>query len=266
MKKLLVSTAMGLSCCAAWAQTANSGAMADSTSNTQSSALAVGGGLSSATNASTNRNSNSARGGNSSANGGNSNVTVNLGSAAGDPSGSGAQPNSAAQLDPNGTTTHIKESIQTVGNPGAVSYGVSFSQYNCANTASVGAGFLGGVFQFGGGVESNPCNARANASALFTLAQGLATSNADMSAKLYRAAVLLIGHSTKATEDALAEAGVSDFMPQTAAAAPVAPPQAPQPEPVQVMPVPADESRATILQYPVAQIPGKPLVALVPVK
>jgi len=249
MKKILMATALAMVAGATFGQTANSGAGATSNSGAVGTATAVGGGMSSSSMSSTiGGSAASARGGaggNSTAAGGTSAVTVNFtsGSGASDPSsGTGAGQTAAAQI-PGDPTTHIKESIQTVGNPGAVSYGVSFSQYNCANTASVGAGFLGGVFQFGGGVESNPCNARANASALFTLAQGMASSNAEMSARLYRAAVLLIGHSTKATEDALAEAGVSDFLPST--------PPAPAPQPADVGAVPG------VKAYAVAQTPGK---------
>jgi hypothetical protein len=99
-----------------------------------------------------------------------------------------------------------------VGNPGAVSYGVSFSQFNCANTAAVGAGWLGGVFQLGGGVESSPCNDRANASALFQIAGALAPSNATLSSQLYHAAILLIGNSTSETKRALQQAGVADWV------------------------------------------------------
>jgi hypothetical protein len=143
-----------------------------------------------------------------------SNVTVNLG----DPSGStsGSDPNARtaanAQQVPADPTTRIKEDIKTVGNPGAVSYGVSFSQFNCANTAAAGVGWLGGVFQLGGGLESSPCNDRANASALFQIAGALAPSNAMLSSKLYHAAILLIGNSTKETRKALEQAGVADWV------------------------------------------------------
>jgi len=213
MKNILLCVALGAACGSALAQTTTS-----SSSGATSGSMAIGGGaasLSSTIGGSRSISQGGTGGAGGSAAGGaaSSNVTVNLGTT--DPSGSsgGADPVSAAQQTSGSgsTTTHIKESVQTVGNPGAVSYGVSFSQFNCANTASLGAGFLGGVFQFGGGVESQPCNDRANASALFQIAGALQTSNAALAAQLYRASILLIGNSTKETQAALKQAGVADW-------------------------------------------------------
>ena len=108
-------------------------------------------------------------------------------------------------------TQHVESKVKTVGTPGSMSLGISFSQYNCANSAGGGVGFMGGVIQIGGGMESDPCNARANASAFFQIAQTLATSNPALAAQLYHAAILLIGNSTKSTTDALKTAGVADW-------------------------------------------------------
>jgi hypothetical protein len=208
MKNILLYSALCVACGGVHAQTASSVQTSSTSSAAQSGAMAIGGGLAT-----------SASAGGAGGNGGNgiggaasSNVTVNMGSS--DPSGT-AQPVSNAQQTSGASdpTTRIKEDIKTVGNPGAVSYGVSFSQFNCANTAAVGAGWLGGVFQLGGGLESSPCNDRANASALFQIAGALAPSNATLSSQLYHAAILLIGNSTRETKQALAQAGVADWQP-----------------------------------------------------
>src|SRR5215469_6690962 len=203
MKKTILMTTLALAAVTAFGQTATSGSDSNSTSGSTSGALAVGGGLGTSTLNSTigNRNSNTARGGAGGNGSATNSVTVNLGSA-GDPSsgtGSGAQPVANAQ-DPVGSSSNpYHENIKTVGNPGAMSFGVSFSQYNCANTAGAGVGFMGGVVQLGGGLESAPCNARANASAFFQIAQTLAQSNPALSSQLFHAAILLIGNSTKDT-------------------------------------------------------------------
>jgi len=249
MKKTIVLTTLALATMTAFGQTADSGSSSNSTSGSTSGALAVGGGLSNATlnstiggnrnaNANRNTNTNTARGGNGGNAANTSNVTVNLGSAAGDPSGTGAnaQPVANAQ-DPLGSAGNpqtIHENIKSVGNPGAMSFGVSFSQYNCANTAGAGVGFMGGVVQLGGGLESAPCNARANASAFFQIAQTLAQSNPQLSAQLFHAAILLIGNSTKDTQSALAAAGVSDW------AAVTGPATYPKADPTPIVPPPAD--------------------------
>ena len=181
MKSVLLFTALALACCNAYAQSAQA------LSTSQSSSAAMSG--------------SNAAGGNA-----NSNVAVYLG----DPSGA---PDAQANAQRGGSPTqHVKQDVKTVGNPGSVSYGVSFSQFNCANTAAAGVGWLGGVIQLGGGLESAPCNDRANASALFQIAGVLAPSNATLSSQLYHAAILLIGNSTKETRDALARAGVSDWV------------------------------------------------------
>jgi hypothetical protein len=129
-----------------------------------------------------------------------------------------------------------------------MSLGISFSQYNCANSAGGGVGFMGGVIQIGGGMESDPCNARANASAFYQIAQTLATTNPALSAQLFHAAILLIGNSTKSTVAALETAGVTDWVktdgstpltivppgapatPSTAPTAPLMPPNKPPAE------------------------------------
>ena len=133
-------------------------------------------------------------------------VILNMGS-------SGTQGTAAAQQGGDAPTQHVESNskVKTVGTPGSMSLGISFSQYNCANSAGGGVGFMGGVVQIGGGVESDPCNARANASAFFQIAQTLATSNPTLSAQLYHAAILLIGNSTKSTKEALQTAGVADW-------------------------------------------------------
>lgn len=208
MKNILLYSALCVACGGVHAQSASSVQTATTSSAAQSGAMAVGGGLAT----SVSGGGAGGAGGNGAGGAASSNVTVNLGST--DPSsGSNAQPVSNAQQTAAGDpTTRIKEDIKTVGNPGAVSYGVSFSQFNCANTAAVGAGWLGGVFQLGGGLESSPCNDRANASALFQIAGALAPSNGQLSSQLYHAAILLIGNSTKETKAALAQAGVADWV------------------------------------------------------
>jgi len=103
-----------------------------------------------------------------------------------------------------------KSEIKTVGNPGAMSLATAFSQFNCANSAGVGAGWLGGVFNLGGPIESGPCNARANASALVGIA-GMLDAKDPMRAKLVEAAVRLVGDSTGATAAALKDSQVSWF-------------------------------------------------------
>lgn len=249
MKQLLIATALALAAAHSFAQTANTSTSSETSSGAQAGSMAIGGGAVNATiGGSTNRNT--ARGGAGGNGVASSNVTVNLGSTSGDPSSSDPTSRSATPVanaqqgtsQPSGT---FKESIQTVGSPGSMSYGVSFSQYNCANTAGVGAGFMGGAFQIGVGKESNPCNARANAAALFSIAQTLATSNQQLSAQLYHAAILLIGNSTSETREALAAAGVSDWAPVPTAAV------TPAPAPAIVPPAPpADESKAIPVPHP----------------
>jgi hypothetical protein len=178
MKKILVTSALALACVSAFAQSA-------AISGSNSSAGSVSG---------------------ATASGGTNQVGVNT--------QQGQQQQEQQQV---GQTVNFNSTgsnqMKTVGNPGAVSYGVSFSQYNCANTAAIGGGWLGGVLQLGGPLESGPCNARANASALFQLSQALATSNPAKSAQLFNAAVLLLGNSTTATQQALQTAGVKDWNP-----------------------------------------------------
>jgi hypothetical protein len=165
----------------------------------------------------------------------------------GDPSGTSAQPVANAQQVPNQQPSGtLKERIETVGNPGSSSYGISFSQYNCASTAGAGVGFMGGAFQFGVGKESDPCNARANAAALFSIAQTLAPTNAPLSAQLYHAAILLIGNSTKDTKEALTAAGVTDWAPGSSAT------------PAIIPPAPTPEGNAKIVTPPVATLPMSP--------
>ena len=127
---------------------------------------------------------------------------------------------------PTDTTTHIDQHIKNVGTPGSMSLGISFSQYNCANSAGGGVGFMGGVIQIGGGMESDPCNARANASAFFQIAQIVAPLDPVLAKQLYHAAILLVGNSTKSTKEALQVAGVADWT-QTPT-----PTQAPVPAPI----------------------------------
>jgi hypothetical protein len=137
------------------------------------------------------------------------------------------QPVANAQQGSGGeTTTNVNSKVKSVGTPGSMSLGISFSQYNCANSAGGGVGFMGGVIQIGGGMESDPCNARANASAFYQIAQTLATSNPTLSAQLYHAAILLIGNSTKSTKEALSVAGVADWT-EVPAGQPVTPVPAP---------------------------------------
>jgi hypothetical protein len=241
-------------------------------SGAQSGSTAIGGGQGTASVSSTIGGSRSTSGGGAGGSGGNgaggsaySGVTVNVG----DPSGSGTgatDPNASrsanAQSVPSASTSSqdIHERVTTVGNPGSSSYGVSFSQYNCASTAGAGVGFMGGAFQFGVGKESDPCNARANAAALFSIAQTLATTNPSLSAQLFRAAILLVGNSTGATKDALATAGVSDFATSatttpTPAIVPPVPPAAPAMQP--------DEGKATPVPEP--KVAAQPLAPSAPV-
>lgn len=247
MKQILIATALALAAAHSFAQTANTSTSSETSSGAQAGSMAIGGGAVNAT-IGGNTNRNTARGGAGGNGSASSNVTVNLGSTSGDPSSASDPTRSATAAaqqvaqQPKGT---YKESIETVGNPGSMSYGVSFSQYNCANTAGVGAGFMGGAFQIGVGKESNPCNARANAAALFSIAQTLATSNQQLSAQLYHAAILLIGNSTSETREALAAAGVSDWAPVPTAAV------TPAPAPAIVPPAPpADESKAIPVPHP----------------
>lgn len=255
MKNLILLTTLAMAATSAFAQTAGTNnALVQNSSTTsssaQSGAMAIGGGSvsSSINNRTTSRGGAGGAGGNAA--GGSSAVTVNVGSSgASDPSGSsgtGANPTGVANAqDPSGTSQPkgtYKESIETVGSPGSMSYGVSFSQFNCANTAGVGAGFMGGAFQIGIGKESNPCNDRANASALYQIATTLAPTNAPLSAQLYHAAILLIGNSTSDTQAALSAAGVSDWA--------KADPSTPQPAIVPPAPPPADEGKATPVPTP----------------
>lgn len=259
MKQLLVTSMMALAISSAYAQTSDSTSTSGSTSGANAGSMAIGGGAVSAT-IGGNTNRNTARGGaggNGTGGAASSNVTVNLGSTSGDdPTSRAATPVANAQQagtsQPSGT---YKERIETVGSPGSMSYGVSFSQYNCANTAGVGAGFMGGAFQIGVGKESDPCNARANAAALFSIAQTLATANAQLSAQLYHAAILLIGNSTKETQAALSAAGVSDWaVASNVTPTPTIVPPAPTPTPP-----PADESKAVPSAVPAPAVAEQPL-------
>jgi hypothetical protein len=255
MKHILVVTALGLVFAQAHAQSSQT------TSTTQSNSMGIGGGASS----SVSQGGAGGSGGNGSGGAATSAVTVNLGAStgSGDPSSDPNASRSAnAQQTPTSSTTDLHERVTTVGNPGSSSYGVSFSQYNCASTAGAGVGFMGGAFQFGVGKESDPCNARANAAALFSIAQTLATSNPSLSAQLFRAAILLVGNSTGATKEALATAGVTDFAtnatttPTPAIVPPVTPP-------------PADESKALPVspaaQVAAAAVPAPAIVVPAPV-
>jgi hypothetical protein len=253
MKKLFLLTTLALATATAFAQTADVDQSSRTSSAATSGATAIGGGA-----ASINSNIGGSRsfsgggaggaGGNGSGGAATSAVTVNLGSTSGDPSGgTSAQPVANAQQVPNSQPTGtLKERIETVGNAGSSSFGVSFSQYNCASTAGAGVGFMGGAFQFGVGKESDPCNARANAAALFSIAQTLAPTNAPLSAQLYHAAILLIGNSTKDTKEALTAAGVTDWAPGSSTT------------PAIVPPTPTPEGNAKIVTPPVATLPVSP--------
>jgi hypothetical protein len=257
MKKIFLLTTLALAANIAFAQSANVPPLLGTSSAANSSASAIGGGQGTASINSNIGGSRSVSGGGAGGSGGNgsggaanSAVTVNLGSTATDPSSdpNARQAANAQQVpnqQPSGT---LKERIESVGNPGSSSYGVSFSQYNCASTAGAGVGFMGGAFQFGVGKESDPCNARANAAALFSIAQTLATTNSQLSAQLYHAAILLIGNSTKDTKEALTAAGVTDWAPGAATTPAIVPPT-PTPEP---------EGKARIVTPPVAVLPVSP--------
>lgn len=177
MKTLIVMTALFLACGSAFAQEADA-----------------------------NAGSQSASGSTSVLNGGNLNSTNAQG-----------QKQQQGQTNQNGQevmlnqTSNANDQLKTVGSPGAVSYGVAFSQFNCANTAAIGGGWLGGVFQLGGPLESGPCNARANAAALFQLSQSLESTDPVRSSQLFNAAILLLGNSTSATQEALQTAGVKEW-------------------------------------------------------
>lgn len=200
-----------------------------STSGAQSGAMAIGGGLGTSTlnstiGGSTTRNSNrinasGGNGGNGQGGSGTSNVTVNLGTSATDPSGTGANGTAAARDQTTAAATDpvnrsdIHETIKTTGNPGSMSFATSFSQFNCANSGGIGAGWLGGVFNIGGPLESGPCNARANANALAVLAQAVPADN-PLRGQLVEAAIRLIANSTSATMDALKDSNVAFFTPK----------------------------------------------------
>ena len=62
---------------------------------------------------------------------------------------------------------------------------------------------MGGVIGIGGGMESDPCNARANASAFFRIAQIVAPLDPVLAKQLYHAAILLVGNSTKNLQEYL---------------------------------------------------------------
>jgi hypothetical protein len=256
MKNFAVLTTLALAASAAFGQSADVTQSSQTTSSAQTSSMAIGGGqATSQINSSIGGSRASARGGaggNAAGGASNSNVTVNLGSTDPGGSGSNATPNANSQNVPNGSGGGtIHESVKTVGNPGAMSFGVSFSQYNCANTAGVGVGFLGGAVSIGAGMESAPCNARANASALFSIAQAVATTNPQLSSQLFHAAILLIGNSTGSTKEALQSAGVADW----AAVTNTMPINPPVP-----VPAPADESKAT--PVPTPQVAATPLQSL----
>jgi hypothetical protein len=207
MKQIFAVTLLSLAASGAFAQTANSGA--NSGSNSSSGSIA-GANVSDIGNSSARANSSSGALSGSLSSARTGDQTVNS-------RNQQAQQQQQGQV--NGQSVEFtsinngSDSVKTVGNPGAVSYGVSFSQYNCANTAAIGGGWLGGVLQLGGPLESGPCNARANASALFQMAQSLAATDPKRSAQLYNAAILLIGNSTAATQQALQTAGVSEWKP-----------------------------------------------------
>jgi hypothetical protein len=207
MKHIFAATVLSLAAAGAFAQTANSGANSGSNSNSNSTAGAI---VSDIGSSRANSNSGALSGSNSSATTGNQ--TVNSRNQQGQQQQQGQINGQNVEFT---SINNGSDQVKTVGNPGAVSYGVSFSQYNCANTAAIGGGWLGGVLQLGGPLESGPCNARANASALFQMAQALAATDPQRSARLYDAAILLIGNSTAATQQALQTAGVKEWHQQS---------------------------------------------------
>jgi hypothetical protein len=223
MRKVLFGTVLALAASATFAQSS-----ANTNSSAQTSSMGIGGGAAQAGLSSDIRSiAGGGAGGTAQANGGDPTAAVilNMGS-------DGTQGAANAQQGSGGgtTTTNVNSKVKTVGTPGSMSLGISFSQYNCANSAGGGVGFMGGVVQIGGGMESDPCNARANASAFYQIAQTLATSNPDLAKQLYHAAILLIGNSTKSTKEALQMAGVPDWAVGTGNSAPAAPPtEAPAP-------------------------------------
>jgi hypothetical protein len=217
MRKVLIGTVLAVAAGAAFAQSS-----ANTNSSAQTSSMGIGGGAAQAGLSSDIRSvAGGGAGGTAQANGGDPTAAVilNMGT-------SGTQGTAAAQQGSGGgeTTTNVNSKVKSVGTPGSMSLGISFSQYNCANSAGGGVGFMGGVVQIGGGMESDPCNARANASAFYQIAQTLATSNPDLAKQLYHAAILLIGNSTKSTKEALQTAGVPDWAVGTGSSAPAAPP------------------------------------------
>lgn len=240
VKNYLTVTIFSLAASSAFAQTTDgtTGGTTQTTQTTtqtnsaaQSGAMAIGGGLGTSTlnstiGGSTTRNSNrinasGGNGGNAAGGAGTSNVTVNLGTSATDPSGTSGSANtgaaakdqSVAAADPNYSRTDIHETLKTTGNPGSMSFATSFSQFNCANSGGIGAGWLGGVFNIGGPLESGPCNARANANALAVLAQAVPADN-PLRGQLVEAAIRLIANSTSATMDALKDSNVAFFTPK----------------------------------------------------
>jgi hypothetical protein len=209
MKHIFAATVLSLAAAGAFAQTANSGA--NSGSNSSSGSVA-GANVSDIGNSAARSNSNSAALSGSTSIASTGNQTVNSRNQQGQQQQQGQINGQSVDFT---SINNGADSVRTVGNPGAVSYGMSFSQYNCANTAAIGGGWLGGVLQLGGPLESGPCNARANASALFQMAQTLAATDPQRSARLYDAAILLIGNSTPATQQALQTAGVREWHQQS---------------------------------------------------
>jgi hypothetical protein len=200
MKQIIVATLLSLAAASAFAQSATAGANSGSNSGALSSAS-----VSDIGNSRANSNSGALSGSTATARTGDQSVNSSNG-----------QQQQQGQISGQSVTFNStsSDSVKTTGAPGAVSYGVSFSQFNCANTAAIGGGWLGGVLQLGGPLESGPCNARANAAALFQMAQTLVTTDPQRAAQLYKAAILLIGNSTTATQQALQTAGVKEWNPE----------------------------------------------------
>ncbi len=207
------------------ASNSNSTSGSNSTSNINARNTNMGNGASTSTSSSGSRSGSYASSGGAA----NSQVVVNFSgtdpaSGSSGNSGTSAQPQSLAQQTPQGADLGSasnpitsKSEVKTVGNPGAMSFSSAFSQYNCANTGGIGGGWLGGALNIGGPIESGPCNARANAAALMSMAT-MYPDGDPMKRKLLDAAVRLVGDSTGATAAALQKAQVDFFTTQMAKA------------------------------------------------
>jgi hypothetical protein len=210
MKTVIALSVLALYASGSYAQSEDYNQRTSSSAKSNSSAIGGGQGV-----------ANSAGGAGGAGGNSLSSVQINLAEPSAAPTAAAA--NTSGSL----PTQKIEQRVTSVGNAGSSSYGVSFSQYNCASTAGAGVGFMGGAFQFGVGKESDPCNARANASAIFAIAQTLAATNPTLAAQLFHAAILLIGNSTKDTQTALTTAGVNDWSTVTnAMPGPIVPPAA----------------------------------------